>query len=298
MKTTFNLAALSAVVALAACGGSDPAMKDVEISFDAAAGDVVIADACSAVLGGVGTTGATARFRDFRFYISNVKFLAADGSVVPLQLRANDAYNYSSGGDSVTLIDLENGTCLDSTDGTTAINKVIRGQVPDGAYTGIEMTVGVPFAINHTDTTTAPPPLDIQAMAWNWQAGRKFAKIEITDPNGAAGSWTAKVFNFHLGSTGCTGNPATGQTVSCAAPKRMTFRLTGIALQHIHVLVDALALFSGNNVTVNAGGAAGCMSSATDPECPAIFQRIAVDLNSGQPINNGAGQVVFKLHQH
>ena len=71
----------------------------------------------------------------------------------------------------------------------------------------------LPFALNHSDYATATKPLDVAAMAWSWQSGRKFAKIEVTDPAGATGTWTAKTFNVHLGSTGCTGNPANGETV-------------------------------------------------------------------------------------
>ena len=75
----------------------------------------------------------------------------------------------------------------------------------------------MPFALNHTDAPAVPAPLNSAAMAWSWQAGRKFTKIEFADPGGATGTWTAKSFFVHLGSSGCQGNPATGATVELRA---------------------------------------------------------------------------------
>ena len=43
------------------------------------------------------------------------------------------------------------GTCAG---GTTATNTSIRGTYPAGSYTGIKFTVGVPFDLNHLDSTT------------------------------------------------------------------------------------------------------------------------------------------------
>jgi uncharacterized repeat protein (TIGR04052 family) len=158
----------------------------------------------------------------------------------------------------------------------------------------------VPFALNHSDYAAATKPLDSQAMAWSWQSGRKFAKIEVTDPAGTAGTWTAKTFNFHLGSTGCTGNPASGQTVSCSTPNRMDFKLASFNPSTQKIAVDVKALVAGTNITVNQAGAAGCMSGGTDPECLHVFESLAIDwkadgTGTGQPINGGAAQTLFKV---
>ena len=48
--------------------------------------------------------------------------------------------------------------------------------------------------------------------------------IEINPEGGVARPAPAaagKTFFVHIGSTGCTGNPVTGETVSCARPNRM-----------------------------------------------------------------------------
>ena len=258
---------------------------------------------------GLGSTAATGNVKDFRFYISQVKMVRADGVEVPLTLPANDNWNLTAGADSVTLVDLENatGACPTAT-GTTGTNAVVKGTVPAGTYTGVKMTMGVPFALNHTgwaNPTTTKAPLDIQAMAWNWQGGRKFAKIEVTDPlasaaAGTAGKWASPTFNFHLGSTGCIGNPATGtQVSSCTVPNRMEFKFASFNPSTQKVAVDIKPLLDGTNVTINQAAAAGCMSGGTDPECLNVFKALAIDwkadgTGTGLPINGGAAQTLFR----
>ena len=254
---------------------------------------------CGSTVTGLGSTAATGNVKDFRFYISQVKMIRDDGVEVPLTLTANDNWNYTAGADSVTLVDLENATgdCPTAT-GTTGTNAVVKGTVPAGTYTGVKMTMGVPFALNHTDwanPTTTKAPLDIQAMAWNWQGGRKFAKIEVTNP-----AWSSPTFNFHLGSTGCIGNPATGtQVSSCTAPNRMEFKLAGFNPSTQKVAVDIKPLLDGTNVTINQAAATGCMSGGTDPECLNVFKALAIDwkadgTGTGLPINGGAAQTLFR----
>ena len=304
---SFSLAALAAATLAACGGGGDDGPQAVEIQFAAMAGNTAIG--CGSTVTGLGSTAATGNVKDFRFYISQVKMVRADGVEVPLTLPANDNWNLTAGADSVTLVDLENATgdCPTAT-GTTATNAVVKGTVPAGTYTGVKMTMGVPFALNHTDwanPTTTKAPLDIQALAWNWQGGRKFAKIEVTDPlasaaAGTAGKWASPTFNFHLGSTGCIGNPATGtQVSSCTAPNRMDIKLASFNPATQKVAVDIQPLLDGTNVTVNQAAATGCMSGGTDPECLNVFKALAIDwkadgTGTGLPVNGGAAQTLFR----
>lgn len=321
IQRTPILFASLALASLAACGGggsdapasapqtpASQAPQAVEIQFAAVAGNQRIA--CGGTVSGLGTHSVSAQVRDFRFYISNAALVRADGTEVPVTLAANAPWNLAVGKDSVTLIDLENasGACPSAT-GTAATNAVLKGSVPAGTYTGLKMTMGVPFALNHSDwanPATTQPPLDIQALAWSWQGGRKFAKIEVADPladspAGTAGKWAAPVFNVHLGSTGCVGNPATGtQVSSCAAPNRMEFKLASFNPATQQVAVDVQALLAGIDITVNTQGtSAGCMSGGTDPECQNVFKAMALDwkadgTGTGLPINGGAAQTLFR----
>ena len=169
---------------------------------------------CGTRLTGVGSGKVNAELRDLRFYVSNVALINAQGQAVPLTLDANDWQSQD-----VALIDLEDasGTCAEA--GTPAMNSLLQGTVPAGNYRGLQWTVGVPARLNHSDHASAGKPLDIQAMAWSWQAGRKFVKIEINPEGGVARPAPAaagKTFFVHIGSTGCTGNPVTGETIGAS----------------------------------------------------------------------------------
>jgi len=283
---------------LTACGGgsgssADPAPtgpQNIAIEFAAKAGNVPVQ--CGSKIAGLGTGNIGAELRDLRFYVSNVALINDKGEAVPLTLQANDWQSKE-----VALVDLEDatGTCAEA--GTASMNKQILGTVPGGTYKGVQMTIGVPSSVNHSDYAVATKPLDIQAMGWSWQAGRKFAKIEINPDGGVARPAPAaagKSFFVHLGSTGCAGNPVTGETVSCARPDRMDFKFDSFDATKQKVVLDIAQLFKGSDISKDEGGAVGCMSGATDPECPAIFNALKIDLASGQSLSQGAGQAVFR----
>ncbi|MCW5653121.1 MbnP family copper-binding protein [Hydrogenophaga sp.] len=313
MKTSRYLSYLSAVslaALLAACGGGGgeetPAPTtpvpqpdlNISLAFAAMAGSTPID--CSTALTDLGITNAQGGLRDLRFYISNVKLVTSGGAEVPLVLGATDDWNATVGSDRVTLVDLENasGTC---TGGTVAMNSEVKGTVPAGTYVGVKMTLGVPFALNHTNqggaigTGAGESPAVVNnavhpGMAWNWAGGRKFAKIEVNDP-----SWTAPTFNVHLGSTGCTGtNPAAGEVDACTGPNRLDFGFATFDPATQKIAVDVRALLAGNDVTVNGSGPTGCMSGKTDPECVKVFEALAIDLPTGLTVGNGSTQTVFR----
>lgn len=296
----------SGVSAATAHAGHHHTQK-VQLRFAAVAGATPVA--CGTPITGLGTGATTAQLQDLRFYISNVRLVRANGTSVPLTLTGRGDYNLTRGGNRTTLIDLENGRGF-CTEGDRATNAVIAGTVPEGDYVGARMYLGVPFPLNHTDITTAPAPLDLTAMDWSWQSGRKFAKIEVVDPEGPgapmmmenrqrAGAWTATSFMVHLGSTGCTGNPASGATVGCADSNRASVPLVRFDPATQRIAVDLKALLAGNDITVNRAGAPGCMSGATDPECAGVFGALQVGwradgTGSGRPIDRGLKQTVFR----
>lgn len=306
MKTTFSQTsslrntALSAAVVLmlAACGGgsSEPAPEvpagpqSIAIDFAAVAGTQPVQ--CGTPIAGLGTGAVTADLHDLRFYVSNVALLNDKDEAVPVTLEANDWQN-----GQLTLIDLENATGACADKGTAATNTQIRGTVPAGTYKGVKLTVGVPGSLNHTDYAAAAKPLDLQAMAWSWQAGRKFAQIEVNPAGGVARPAPAApgtTFYVHLGSTGCTGNPVTGETVSCERPNRMDFHFHEFNTATQKIVVDVAALFKGTDLGTDLGSAPGCMSGSTDPECVAIFSVMKLDLATGKPIDDGHGQTLFR----
>lgn len=340
-KTKMFASALIAAGALAACGGggSEPfivpaptplptpvpaAPQVIALTFAAVAGADPV-NCGSTNIAGLGTGKVGGALKDLRFYIANVKLVTAAGAEVPLALGANDDWNATLGSDRVTLIDLEDktGACA----GTVAMNSVVKGTVPAGDYVGVKLAMGVPFAMNHTDqgaglevTPAAINNAVNPGMAWSWAGGRKFAKIEVTDPlaaspSGTAGKWSAPTFNMHLGSTNCTGtNPAAGQVDRCSEPNRMEFGFAAFNPASQKIVVDIRALLKDNDVTTNVASAPGCMSGLTDPECTGVFTALQIGFNGqapvgasytvgkvgdasnyGLPINGGAAQTVFKV---
>ncbi len=287
-------AGLSAALATPALAHDGP--QKVDINFAAMAGDQPVA--CGTAIEGLGATSQAAHLQDFRLFVSEVVLLRRDGKAVALKLAKNSSYRYTRKGVGVTLIDLENGTGSCAVDGTSGMNASVKGTVPHGKYVGVSWTIGVPFALNHTDAAATPAPLDSVAMGWSWQVGRKFTKIEVSDPGGATGSWTSKAFYVHLGSAGCEGSPATGQTVRCAAPNRAAIRLKRFNPAKQQVAVDIRSMLAGSDVTANQAGAPGCMSEATDPECSGVFKAFGIDwkadgTGSGKSPTPGT-QTIFK----
>lgn len=275
-------------------GGSSPAQTlPVSIAFAAKAGDAEVR--CGAPIAALGTGATAAELRDLRFYVSEIALVTDQGTAVPVALTPGDWQT-----DSVALIDLEDGTGACAAAGTAQTHAAIDGTIAAGTYTGIRFTVGVPGALNHSDYAVASAPLDVQAMAWSWQAGRKFLQIEL-DPVGGlarpAPAAPAISFYAHLGSTGCVGNPVTGETVACARSNRMAFQAQGFDQGSQRIVVDLATLFATSNLAADGGGAPGCMSGSTDPECGPLFSALKIDLESGQAIGDGQGQALFRVEQ-
>ncbi len=268
-----------AALTLAACNTVQTAPKTAQVSLNFAAQINGQPFACGQRYDGVGTTRSSITPSDFRMYVSEVKLLRQDGSAVPVQLAQDGIWQHQN----VALIDFENGTgpCRN---GTTATNTAVRGQVPAGDYVGVELTVGVPFALNHQDPTVAPAPLNSTAMFWNWQGGYKFIKFDTTSsgistdkpaaPN-AMGPVTR--YSVHLGSTACAGDSKTQAPSSCQNPNRMTVRLNQFDLPKNTVVVDMGAVLAQANVDVNAKGTSpGCMSFLKDADCPPVMSALGL----------------------
>ncbi|MDX1812155.1 MAG: metallo-mystery pair system four-Cys motif protein, partial [Gammaproteobacteria bacterium] len=113
-------------------------------------------------------------------------------------------------------------------------------------------------------------------MSWVWLGGHKFFKVDgVGDPGGANTS-----FHVHVGSTGCyntTGNKKNAPSFECAYPNTPRICLSNFDMENQKVTIDLEALLADSDVTVNNGGAAGCMSGNSDPECPAILPRLGIN---------------------
>ncbi len=241
---------------------------------------------------------------DLRFYVSNVMLWDADGNAVPLMM--DDGANQSK---NVALLDFGYNTAtLPDVECTTSHHTAISGKVAPGTYTGISMTVGVPTysadlqtKLNHVNAAdhTAPEPLQLSAMSWSWQAGRKFMKVEFhPDSNiiDKIGDGTTTKWNVHIGSTGCAGDPTVaGNETACTNANRLSLKFDAFDAATQKVVFDVAELFKEADVTFDGGGAAGCMSGTTDPECAPIFKALGLSLVDGRTLTGADAQTVFKV---
>ena len=308
---TLSLVTASAVL-LTACGGDSSTplpvvatTQAVSIQFAAQANGK---DAqCGAVneIANLGSTNKTAEIQDLRFYVSALELVNDKGQAVAVTLDKNTNQDFG-----VALLDFENatGACAG---GDAKTNTVITGKIPTGTYTGIKFTLGVPdtvvdtsgntIILNHSNTTAITAPLDVAAMAWSWQGGRKFAKIEFKPTGGVTNQKgtpettddaTVSSWVVHMGATGCTGSDAAGY--SCTNPNLAKVSFDSFDVSKQKVVLDVPALLAQSDISVNQNSAIGCMSGTTDKECPAVFDTLGLDLLTGK-VSTSKTQTVFKV---
>lgn len=272
---------LTTVACLAGCATQSPAEQPVSLNFALVAGEQPVR--CGTVFGPVGRDQKRVSLRDARFYVQDVALIDDTGKPVPLRLQVNDWQDTQ-----VALLDFEDGSahCVG---GTPATNTQVIGSIPAGRYRGVSVTLGVPQSLNHTSTELQGAPLDLAAMGWSWQAGRKFIKVEVDPVSGVTkvDGARANTWYLHLGATGCNGNPVTGETVACQRANRIPLTLPDFDPAKQQVALDLAALFQDSTLGEDRGAAVGCMSGPSDPECVTLFPRLGLDLNSGQPVQHG-----------
>lgn len=290
MRLSLASLLLSTGLALSAAAQETP----VTLTFAAQVGGEPFR--CGGAYADIGTTKSTVTPSDFRFYVSDVALIRADGTEQPVALTQDQKWQVQT----VALLDFEDktGPC---SNGTADTNAKVIGSAPAGAYTGVAFTLGVPFALNHADATLAASPLNLSTLFWNWLGGYKFLRVDM-DTSGAAQGQGPKGkergFVVHLGSTACQpagahgGMPMAGASAgghgaasgaatqpaqSCANPNRARVVLPGFDPAKQVILADLKALLSDTNVDVNQPDTAlGCMSAPTDGDCPGIFRALGL----------------------
>lgn len=272
----------------------------------------------------LGTPTSTVTPLDFRFYVSDVALIDADSNTVPLMLEQDGRWQY----ENLALLDFEDksGGCAN---GTVELNDRIVGTVPAGNYTGVQFTVGVPFELNHADSTLAASPLNLTSLWWNWQLGYKFARIDLSNTNltGMLSSAAPKhehqpqhqgeptspgqgetrdghdgdgessqAFFIHLGSTGCESAEGSQSPSSCSHPNRATVTLTEFDPDQNVIVADLAALVADTNLSVNQPNTApGCMSEPNDRDCVGIMNALGLAFNGAAAQQQTFFKMVFKM---
>lgn len=272
-----------AAFALTACGGGSSGSDDEttvtkDISLDVAAvvgtASVTCGELTDVLVGtGNGGNGSAPEFKDFRLYLSDIQVATDDGEFVDLELTQND-WQY----ENVVLLDFEDATSS-CTSGTTATNKSIRGSLEglsSDEYTRVRFTIGVPENLNHLDRTTAASPLNLDGMTWSWAGGYKHMRLDVD-------GW-----NIHIGTTGCTLDENNNH-LDCSndRPNRPVYTFENIDTASSKLVFDYAALVRNSDIAADAGGAVGCMSGASDPECAALFTNLGLDVATGECVSEG-----------
>lgn len=230
---------------------------------------------CGNTYDGLGSNDTSLELSDFRFYVQDIELKNADGEYVPLALAEND---WQVG--NVVLMDFEDG-CGDL--GNDALNAVATGTAAGGPFTGLRFTMGVPFDENHDNPATAPSPLNLDTMHWNWQGGYKFLRID-------SGNFEMTAWRMHLGSTACDGDTQMGGTTSCANPNRVEVEFDGFDPGLDVVVADFARLVDGSALDENLEGTpVGCMSGPMDTDCGPLFDNLGLPFGGSEP----SGDQVF-----
>lgn len=257
-----------AFAALAACLAA-PALADTSVSIPFTAEIGGKAFSCAETYAGLGSTGAEMRALDFRLFVSEAALIKADGSLQPIALEQDGEWQIGD----VALLDFEDasGACAN---GTPGLNTTLRGTVPEGAYSGLALTIGVPFAQNHQDPTLAPAPLNTTAMFWNWQGGYKFLRIDMAAVDKAP---DAKGWFLHLGSTQCDATSKTEAPKACKNQNRMVLRFDGFDPAQNTVVIDPANVVAEADLKVNAPETSpGCMSFPRDADCLTVMGKLGL----------------------
>ncbi len=262
---------------LTACtSGGDPSPQDVRIIFFAETDTERVN--CSQTLTGLGSENINASLRDLRFFVHDIVLFDIGGTRYPYTPRSNDFQSRNA-----VLMDFTNlsGDCqLSAKPDHTEITGTVSSH--EGVvYTSIEFKLGVPAELNHNDPATASAPLNNTEMHRDRTQGYVYARLSLAPESG--GTWT-----FELASTGCSGDPELGESVSCERSNRPVVRLNNLDIERDNIVLNIATLLATIDLEGDANG--GCDASPSDPECSELFDKLALNA-SGNPINNSSPEV-------
>jgi uncharacterized repeat protein (TIGR04052 family) len=236
-------AVLTAAAVIAACSSSDsnnteevPELRTVSIPFMLHAGHTHLN--CGTAFADLGADERSGTVSKFRMYVSNIAVADENGDAIEFTLDEND---YQAEG--VALIEM----VCDSD--PNSINMAVTGSYRgDVEVAEVSFTVGVPVELNHGDYTAQSAPLNAEGMQWPWALGKRFLILEGDFDDELDNS----SFVFHLGSTGCSGDPSLDESsedyaapgdVICSKPNRPEVSFTGFDSSAQAIKIDLKKLF-------------------------------------------------------
>lgn len=236
IKAKITLLAAAAALLLNSCSKDDgPAATDpvtgkgtTKIIFENYVGDKILEMGKSIAY--INANGDSFSVTDYKYYISNIKLLKADGS----EYAEVESYHLLNQAEETSL-------SFDIAD------------VPAGSYTGVRLLLGVDSTRNVSGAQTGA--LDpIHGMFWTWSSGYIMAKIEGKSPQS---SEATDKYSFHLG--GFSGANSVLQEVTLTLPEHLV--ITKDKSSTIKIKSDVLKWFDAPNLikfdVLNQVGSAG-----------------------------------------
>ena len=253
------------------CGGDDGeegGTKTYTVRFSPQVRDEALR--CASTYDRIGTSSGVIELLDFKMFVRDVTLIRANGERHALKLEQDDSQL-----ETLALLDFEDGTGLcRGAGGSAATRGEVVGTAPEhDDYTALEFKLGVPPEANHLDAELAAPPLGNSSMWWTWQTGYKFLKLDVRSDQ-------LDAYYFHLGAVGCTGS--VGEGFTCTTESQTTITLANFDPDRNQVVLDVAGLLSKVDVNHPPDMMAGCMSSATDPECPPLFEQVGLGADGRQ----------------
>lgn len=175
----------------------------------------------------VNAAGETMKFTLFKYYISNVSLVRADGSVYTLP--KDECY---------FLIE----------EPTTGANPLITlKNIPTGEYKEVRFIVGVDSLKNCAPLSERTGALDpaSSGMYWAWNSGYIFLKVEGKSPAVAGNPGaTSDNFVYHIGLFGGYSSPTVNNIKSISLSKTgETAKVSSSISPQVHIVVEVMEIF-------------------------------------------------------
>jgi len=269
---------------------------------------------CTSRLVGFGPDGKdTVGLNDLRFYVSDVRFIGADGASVPARLDSND-FQLNQPAGSVALVDLTGtsaGSCTPGNvqfgEGTARTNLVVSGMSPMANAKEVSFRIGVPqplmqAAVAATSQEDAPSPL--AEMYWNWATGYRHFVLNHTVDTADGRHGDGYV---HIGSTGCgpADSKALGDRPRCDYVNTPLVRLPWTGSGSLSIGIDIRAIlgnlpfvapvYDQKTMAVIGQQPGTSCHSGMEGDCDKVFTTFGISRETGEDV--AAADRVFKVLQ-
>jgi uncharacterized repeat protein (TIGR04052 family) len=249
--------------AAADAAASHPRRK-ITLRFSARIGSEPFA--CGREYSDIGTQKTRVTPSDFRFYVSEIRLIDAEGKEAPFAIDDKPPFQQSG----VGLITFTDGQGYCAVGGVVK-NEALVGSAEIDKVTGLVFSTSVPDALNHGNPAMAPAPLQAAGAHWSWLQGYKFFMAEAVQvglDGGVPGNGL-----LHVGSTQCS---MQNGNIACAHGNHNTIRLGDFDPDAHTVVADFGAVFSQTDVSADS------QCHSTGERCGPLFEAVGIDFVTGE----------------